>query len=196
MPGELLLKALEKTWHALTPLNLPMAVMGGIAVSIYDHARSTRDVDILIQMESRDTDQVMDVLFQAGIKPRRMPPLLHLDQQWILFLYYQPPGAFYEVKIDLLYADNEYQKQALARRELVPLPHTGTQVYILSCEDLIIHKLQAGRIIDRADCAALLRGNRATMDMTYLKTWLDQFELKSAWQEIWDEAFPGEASPI
>src|SRR5438046_496328 len=115
MPGELLLKALDKTWNVLKALDVPMAVLGGLAVSIFDHARSTRDVDILLQVESKDADRIIDTLLQNGIKPRRLPALMHLDEQWILFLYYQPPGAFYEVKIDLLFADNEYQRQALTR---------------------------------------------------------------------------------
>jgi hypothetical protein len=89
MPGENLLKTLDYVWNVLAPLDIPMAVMGGLAVSIYQHARSTRDVDILIQIEERDTERILEVLAKEGIKPRRVPPLLNLDRQFILFLYYQ-----------------------------------------------------------------------------------------------------------
>jgi hypothetical protein len=196
MPGENLLKTLDYVWNALTPLQVPMAVMGGLAVSIYHHARSTRDVDILILAEKKDTDRLLDILDQNGIKPRRIPPLLQLDQQYILFLYYLPPGAFFEIKIDLLYADNEYQRQALARRVAGQLPGTESQLFYLSCEDLIIHKLMAGRIIDRADCSYLVRANRTDLDFKYLGKWIGQFSLMDKWDEIWQEAFPGEDSPI
>lgn len=196
MPGELLLQALDKAWNVLKPLDVPMAVLGGLAVSIFDHARSTRDVDILLQVESKDADRIIDTLLQSGIKPRRVPALMHLEQQWILFLYYQPPGAFYEVKIDLLFADNEYQRAALTRRIPAQLPGSETEIFILGCEDLILHKLRAGRVIDRADCSYLVRANRAILDLPYLNHWLETLGLKANWLEIWDEAFPGEPSPI
>jgi len=173
-----------------------MAVMGGLAVSVYQHARSTRDVDILIQIEERDTDRILDVLSQAGIKPRRIPALMNLDKQLILFLYYQPPGAFFEIKIDLLYADNEYQRQALARRVAGQLPGSATSLFFLSCEDLIIHKLQAGRIIDRADCAHLVRANRSDLDFGYLGKWIESLSLSAQWNEVWADAFSGEDSPL
>jgi hypothetical protein len=43
----LLLRALKHVWVALQPLNLPMAVMGGIAVAAWKHVRATQDVDLL-----------------------------------------------------------------------------------------------------------------------------------------------------
>jgi hypothetical protein len=36
---------------------------------------------------------------------------------------------------------------------------------VLTCEDLIVHKLLAGRLVDRADAATLLRVNRADLDI-------------------------------
>jgi hypothetical protein len=196
MPGENLLKTLDHVWKALAPLDIPMAVMGGLAVSIYQHARSTRDVDILIQIEEQDTDRILEALARQGIRPRRIPPLLNLDRQFILFLYFQPQGAFFEIKIDLLYADNDYQRQALARRVAGQLPGADAPMFFLSCEDLIIHKLQAGRIIDRADCAYLVRANRSELDFVYLEKWLGVLSLMERWNEIWSEAFPQERSPL
>jgi hypothetical protein len=196
MPGEQLLKALDHVWRVLTPLNLPMAVMGGIAVSVWQHARSTRDVDVLIQMAPSDTDQIAGALGQAGIHPRRFQPLLNLDEQHVLMLFYQPPGAFFEIKIDLLYAELDYQKQALMRRIPVQLPGLESTIFVLSCEDLILHKLMAGRIIDKADCAFLVRVNRQELDVGYLQTWIDRLSLTEKWLEIWREAFPGEESII
>ena len=62
----------------------------------------------------------------------------------------------------------------------------------MSCEDLIIHKLLAGRIIDNADVAALLRVNRAVLDLAYLKGWLGQLNLLPHLETIWRETFPSE----
>lgn len=106
---------------------------------------------------------------------------------------YEPPGSFVEVKVDLLIARSDYQRTALSRR--VAVPELGDDLCVLSCEDLILHKLLAGRIIDRADAAALLRYNHGALDMSYLLRWLDQLRLKESYQEIWEEACPGEPLP-
>jgi hypothetical protein len=55
--------------------------------------------------------------------------------------------------------------------------------------------MNAGRIIDRADAAALLRLNRAGLDVPYLLKWVTQFNLGAEWAEIWGEAVPAEAVP-
>ena len=69
----------------------------------------------------------------------------------------------------------------------------GFEVNLLACEDLILHKLLAGRMIDLADAAALLRANRATIDLAYLRQWIEANQLNSDLARVWDEAFPGEA---
>ena len=62
----------------------------------------------------------------------------------------------------------------------------------MSCEDLIIHKLLAGRIIDSADVAALLRANRAVLDLAYLQRLLGELNLLPSFETVWHEAFPTE----
>ena len=68
-------------------------------------------------------------------------------------------------------------------------------LFALNCEDILILKMNGGRIIDRADAAALLRLNRATLDLSYLLKWVNQLGLGAEWAEIWCEAFPGEPLP-
>ncbi len=47
MPGEGILVTLRHAWLALEPLNLPMAVVGGVALSAWNHVRYARDADFL-----------------------------------------------------------------------------------------------------------------------------------------------------
>jgi hypothetical protein len=63
---------------------------------------------------------------------------------------------------------------------------------LMRCEDLIIHKLLAGRIIESAEVAALLRADRAGLDLAYLKGWLGQLNLLPHLETIWHETFPSE----
>ncbi len=108
---------------------------------------------------------------------------------------HEPPETFVDVQVDLLLAKTAYQKHVLSRRVSVPAAILGMDVDVLSCEDLIIFKLLAGRIIDRADAAALLRANRSSIDTDDLLKWIDNHDLSADFAEIWDEAFPGESPP-
>jgi hypothetical protein len=101
MPADLLLRALKQVWTALEPLNLPMAVMGGIAVAAWKHVRATQDIDVLIGIGSTDPDVLLQSLAGAGLRPKRDPPVLPLGQLRIMQLLYEPEGAYLEVQVDL-----------------------------------------------------------------------------------------------
>jgi hypothetical protein len=95
-------------------------------------------------------------------------------------------------QVDLLFAGSEYQKTALARRTRADIPGLDHPVQVLRPEDLIVFKLLAGRVIDRADAAMLLRENRPEIEMAYLADWIRRLSLRDELAEIWREAFPDE----
>jgi hypothetical protein len=195
MHAKLVLLTLKHVWEVLRPLNLPMAVMGGIALATWKHVRATKDVDLLVALGQADLQGVLQTLAAAQIRPKRQPPVLALGDLRLVQLLYEPPEAFLDLQIDLLLADSEYQQAAIARRRLAQLPGLEMQVDVLTCEDLILHKLLAGRLLDRADAAALVRLNRPTLDVAYLTLWTRKLALGPALDEAWEEAFPGERFP-
>jgi hypothetical protein len=186
--------ALKEVWAALEPLNLPMALMGGLAVAVWKHPRNTRDVDILVEVRNIHPDDLVEAMTRAGMRPKRQTPVLLVGDQRIIQLLYQAPGTFLDIQIDVLLADSAYQKEALTRARPAKLD-SAREIAVLSCEDLIIHKLLAGRIIDSADVAALLRANHAGLDLAYLKGWLGRLNLLAHFETIWHETFPSEPLP-
>jgi hypothetical protein len=172
-----------------------MALLGGLAMAVWKHPRNTRDVDVLVDVTNIELGKLLDSVAQAGMKLKRQPPVLQIGNQRIIQLLYQSAGSFLDIQIDLLLADGDYQKAALARRVPAKLPGCAQEIAVLSCEDLIIHKLLAGRIIDRADVAALLRLNRQGLDLAYLRAWLTPLQLLADFDLVWQEAFPGEKPP-
>lgn len=188
-------QTLKHVWTALEPLNLPMAVMGGLALARWQHVRATRDVDLLLALGSLDLDKVLATLQARDVHARRSPPKVSLGSLSIVQLNYEVPETFIPVQIDLLLAESEYHRTALARSVSTRLPDMDLEVSVLTCEDLVLHKLLAGRIIDRADSAALLRANRDILEVTYLQEWVAKLELKAGFKEVWLEAFPGASLP-
>ncbi len=195
MPAEGVLRALRHVWITLEPLNRPMAVLGGIALASWKHVRATRDVDLLLNIGKNDPHRVLGLLRAAGIRIKHDPPITSFGKLDLVELLYEPPEAFVELQIDLLLAASAYHEQALKRRIATRLPDLDVEIAVLSCEDMILHKLLAGRIIDRADAAALLRANRESLDCDYLLYWTKALELRAAWTEVWIEAFPEQPPP-
>ena len=130
--AELVLRALRELWAALSPLGFPMAVMGGIAVSLWKHVRATQDVDVLIGLDPAREAFLIEALRQAGFRPKRDPAVLPLGEFRLLQLLYEPPGSHIEIQADLLLASSEYHLQALARRVAVPLHALGIEVAVLA----------------------------------------------------------------
>jgi hypothetical protein len=196
MAGETVLRALRHVWLVLNSLNLPAAVAGGIAMAAWKYVRATRDVDVLIAIARERLDSLLVELRQAAVRPKRDPPLTALGRLDVVQLLYQPPETFVEIQIDLLVAQSPYYTTALQRRVATELPHLDIPIAVLACEDLVLHKLLAGRIIDRADAAALLRANRESLDLDYLLRWTANLELGRGLAQVWSEAFPEEPCPF
>lgn len=194
MISDLLLGVLRHVWNTLQPAGAPCALMGGIALSVWDHVRATRDVDLLIDLEGIDHDQLFQALAAAGIRTKRNPPIMRVEGLQVMQLLYEPPGAFMQFQVDLHLATTPFHRQVLSRRVALSLPDWDLRVDVVTCEDLILLKLIAGRVIDRADAAFLLRNNQATLDFDYVRTWVGQFNLQKPLSEIWEEAFPNAAS--
>jgi hypothetical protein len=167
-----------------------MAVTGGLALATSKHVRATRDVDLLVDVGGNDLDQLIEELRTAGLRPKRTPPVTSLGALDVVQLLYEPPEAFVELQIDLLLAKSEYHREALRRRVPTQLPDLGIGIAVLACEDLILHKLLAGRLIDRADAAALVRANRDRLDWDYLARWARELAVTDDLAQARNDAFP------
>jgi hypothetical protein len=140
-------------------------------------------------------DATIDLLRQHGFKPKKHPPMVTVGEHRFVQFLYTPPEEFYEVQVDLLLAETALQKSAVSRRVQARLPGVDRPVDVLNCDDLILFKLIAGRSIDRADAAMLLRENRDAIDFHYLRKWVGDLSLDAEFTEIWGEAFPGAPMP-
>jgi hypothetical protein len=195
MAAKVVLAALRHVWATLEPTGCPRALMGGLSLSFWRHVRSTQDVDLLIDLSPVGIEGILEVLQQAGIRTKRQPPVVDLGSVRIIQLLYEPKEAVLDIQIDLLLAESAFHREALARRVAARLSDADLDLFTLSCEDLLILKMTAGRIIDRADAAALLRLNRAGLDVPYLQKWVTQLNLRAEWTEVWSEAVPDESIP-
>jgi hypothetical protein len=193
MPGEVVLQVLHQVWQALASLSVPAAVMGGLAVSAWKHIRATHDVDLLVTIDESRLPEILTALHSHHIHHRSTPPVLALGAMRLLPLSYRLQEFGVDVRIDLVLATSPFEQSALNRA--LETEEFNGGIRVVRCEDLVLFKLMAGRIIDRADTAFLLRLNRDSLDLPYLKHWAAQLSLAHELDAVWGEAFPGENIP-
>lgn len=195
MVAEAIILTLRHLVTTLNSLGQPWAVVGGVAVSAWHHLRNTKDLDFVIAVGNLGIEHVLKCFHGTGVRAKCESAVLQIDGQRIIQYLYEPPETFLDIQIDLIVAETKYQCDALSRRVQLLLPGMHEPVFILGCEDLIIFKLIAGRIIDLADAASLLRANCDTLDLALLKHECERNNLTSELFRIWSEAFSGQTFP-
>jgi hypothetical protein len=145
-------------------------------------------------MEDSRFAEVFQTLDKAGVHRKHAAPFIAVgDARFMQFLY-DLPDLEIDVRIDLLLADSPFEQQTL-KRAVEPASSLGRGIRVLAYEDLILFKLLAGRMIDRADAAYLLRVNRGELDLAHLRNWAQSLRLDVELKDIWQEAFPDEQQP-
>ena len=144
------------------------ALAGGWAYSALVEPRATTDIDLLILLEPPSREQVqalVSTLFDSTII-HPAPMVFQGISIWRIVGI----RSGQEVVIDFLLADSTYLRTALERRHTVPFG--GLQIPMLSIEDLVILKMVAGRLQDRADLEKIrARQSDLHIDWTYVDRW-------------------------
>ncbi|MCK9264724.1 MAG: nucleotidyltransferase family protein [Deltaproteobacteria bacterium] len=166
---EEILAALSK---ALQGRSIPYMVIGGQAILLYGEPRLTRDIDITLGV---DADRLDDVLALARELSLRVLPDNVRDfvlQTMVLPCLHEESG----IRVDFIFSFTPYEAQAIKRANRVQI--LGTEVCFASPEDMIIHKIFAGRPRDREDVRSILLRND-DLDIPYIRSWLDEFDESS-----------------
>jgi hypothetical protein len=71
MTNKRVYEALNRIWATLAPLNIPMAIIGGVGLAKWEHLRSTLDVDLLVGMGSTPIKELIVLLRDAGFRPKK-----------------------------------------------------------------------------------------------------------------------------
>ena len=144
-------------------------VIGGQAVQIYGEARMTQDIDLTLGVGTEGLARVMDVCRACGLSIRTDTPEELVRDTMVLPAIDEKTG----VRVDLIFSLTDYERQAIERGQLIELG--GAKVRFAALEDLIIHKLVAGRPHDIEDVRIMLARNPG-FDRAYTESWLRRFD--------------------
>lgn len=148
--------------------HLPYAVIGGIAATIYGSARTTIDVDIIVQTQIEALESVYDA-FTRSFTPLKENPLEFFKTYYVLPLLHRN----LKTKLDVSAALSEFERTALQRTRT--LRYGSATATFCSPEDLILFKLVANRERDLLDVKDIITRNKDRLDQSYLRTVARQF---------------------
>jgi hypothetical protein len=154
---------------ALEAKRIPFMLIGGQAVLLHGEPRLTQDVDVTMGVGPDRVGDLLDVCEALGLQPLPEDPVAFARETFVL------PAADPEtgLRLDLIFSTTPYEAQAIDRAVLVDVG--SRKVPFATAEDLILHKLFAGRPRDLEDAAGVVRRKGAEVDWEYLARWAREF---------------------
>ncbi len=147
-------------------------VIGGQAVLLYGEPRLTKDIDITLGIGTDQYENILALTSRLGLKVLTENPKEFVKKTMVLPLLEEQTG----IRIDLIFSFSAYEQQAIARAKSVVFDRAaGVSVQFASLEDLIIHKVIAGRPRDLEDIRSIILKN-PRYDGQYIIKWLTEFD--------------------
>jgi len=160
---------LEAIARGLERLGIPYMLIGGQAVLLYGEPRLTRDVDVTLGVGPERLRELLEWIRGSGWQVLVEPAAEFVGRTMVLPCLEPASG----IRMDFIFSFSAYEQQALRRVRRVPVG--GAQVCFASLEDLIIHKVLAGRPRDVEDVRSILLKNPG-FDLDYVHHWLREFD--------------------
>lgn len=160
-------RLLERIALALDAARLPYMVIGGQAVLLYGEPRLTKDIDVTVGVDLDRLTDVVAAASAASLRPLVDPPTF-TRQTMVLPCQDDDSG----IRADFIFSFSPYEQQAI--REARSVRVMSTEVRFARLEDLLIHKIVAGRPRDLEDVKSVLLKNRGA-DLAYVRRWLGEF---------------------
>lgn len=170
----MIIELLGRVSSILESRDIPYMLSGSVALGLYTVARTTRDIDIVIELNKEDIEKFVsgfDEFFvdEIGIAEEvRRRGMFNLIDKATAF------------KIDFIIRSNsEYGEVEFSRRQRLSM--SGIDLWVVSLEDLIIAKIrwiqdfQSDRQIN--DIKSLLLNPQ--IDWDYLNSWIEKLKLKT-----------------
>jgi predicted nucleotidyltransferase len=155
--------------RCLDDKKIPYMIIGGQAVLLYGRPRLTRDIDITLGVDSDQFETIAEVCRDIGLKILPVDPKAFAAQTKVL----PAEDSDSKMRVDFVFSFTPYEQQAMKRTQKIKL--AGYPVCFASCEDVIIHKMLAGRAVDEEDIKSILVRHSGGINLVYVKNWLARF---------------------
>jgi hypothetical protein len=155
----------------LTARRISFMLIGGQAVLVHGRPRLTEDVDITLGAPPDRWRVILDVCADLSLHPLPEHVEAFVRETYVLPARHDETG----LRVDFIFSTTPYEREAIGRAKRIEV--AGEAVPFATAEDLIIHKLFAGRPRDVEDAVGVVQRSGAGLDWTYLGRWVAEFAL-------------------
>jgi hypothetical protein len=160
-------RLLERIARNLEKARIPYMVIGGQAVLLYGEPRLTKDIDITLGADLTRLQDVLSAVSDMGLTPL-VDPATFTRETMVLPCSDPETG----IRVDMIFSFSPFEQLAISRARIVRIGKAD--VRFASLEDLLIHKIIAGRPRDLEDARIILLKNPHS-DIAYIRHWLAEF---------------------
>jgi len=153
----------------LAARRLSFMLIGGQAVLLHGRPRLTEDVDITLGVDPSGLPLVREVCGALELQPLPADPERFVRETFVLPARHGETG----MRVDFVFSTTPYERQAIGRAVTVVLDEVP--VPFAAAEDLLIHKLFAGRPRDWDDALSVVRRKGRELDWNYVERWARKF---------------------
>ncbi|MGC8765766.1 MAG: nucleotidyl transferase AbiEii/AbiGii toxin family protein [Brevinematia bacterium] len=144
-------------------------IVGGQAVIVYGIFRTTKDIDITIDIDINEIEKVIQILRKIGLKVLVSEPENFVRDVFVLPAIEEKS----KIRVDIIFGLSPFEKEAIKRANKIKIDNVN--VRFISIEDLIIQKVISKRNKDTEDVKILLTKNK-NINENYVIDWLKKLE--------------------
>jgi hypothetical protein len=186
--------AIRRVLKALESAGVPYMLTGSFASSFHGAPRTTQDVDIVIAPTLGSLQRLISEFPEDRYYVSREAALQAYGAESLFNVIDMESGW----KIDFIVRKSRpFSVEEFERRREAEL--LGTIVYIASAEDVILSKLEWGKMAGSerqiADVAGILRTQGTDVDVEYVKRWVAVLGLQSEWERASAQASLDQPKP-
>ncbi len=150
---------------------IPYMIIGGQALVLYGRFRATLDIDITIGIDIDKFSVIEKICKILKFKFLVDEPENFAKKTRVLPA--EDPKT--KLRVDFIFSFLEYESDAIKRAQQMMM--SGYPVKFATCEDIIIHKMIAGRAVDEEDVKSILIRQSGKINLDFVKEWLRKFEV-------------------
>lgn len=153
----------------LSRQNIPYMIIGGQAVLLYGEPRLTKDIDITLGVGVEKLPIITDAARALNLTIETDEVDAFVKDTMVLPVSEAKTG----IRVDFVFSFTPYERQAIERAPEVRFD--DIPIRFAALEDVVIHKVIAGRVRDIEDIKTILLKNPG-YDKDYIKVWLTDFD--------------------
>ena len=165
---------------ALRSADVPVVIVGGIAVSLLGRPRFTRDIDALVDLDEARWPAIIEAGRPVGIGPRIDDALVFAHRSRVLLLRHEPS----RIDIDVILSGLPFERAIVASGQ--PRSLGDFAVRLPRVEDLMVMKAVAQRPQDLLDLEGLIE-THPDADLSRVRQWVSEFSVAATMPSLIEE---------